>query len=82
VVPAAYGDLIAAVLTLLALAALHSAVGIPLVWVFNLWRSADLLYAFYQGNASGLVPGMLQSHVLHSEFHCGRGLSGTFTNSE
>jgi hypothetical protein len=37
VVPAAYGDLIAAVLTLLALAALHSAVGIPLVWVFNLW---------------------------------------------
>ena len=32
-VPAAYGDLIAAMLALLALAALHSAVGIPLVWV-------------------------------------------------
>ena len=60
-VPAAYGDLIAAVLALLALAALHSAVGIPLVWVFNLWGSADLLYAFYQGNASGLAPGMLQA---------------------
>jgi hypothetical protein len=47
-----------AVLALLVLAALHSAVGIPLVWVFNvwvfnLWGSADLLYAFYQGNASG-----------------------------
>jgi hypothetical protein len=33
----------------------------PLVWIFNLWGSADLLYAFYQGNASGLVPGMLQA---------------------
>ena len=53
--------LIAAVLALLALAALHSAVGIPLVWVFNFWGSADLLYAFYQGNASGLAPGMLQA---------------------
>jgi hypothetical protein len=47
--PAAYGDLIAAVLTLLALAALRSRLGITLVWVFNLWGSADLLYAFYQG---------------------------------
>jgi hypothetical protein len=43
------------------LAALRSAFGIPLVWVFNLWGSADLFYAFYQGNASGLVPGMLQA---------------------
>src|SRR5262249_10569401 len=60
-VPAAYGDLIAAVLALLALAALRSGFGIPLVWVFNLWGSADLLYAFYQGNASGLAPGMLQA---------------------
>jgi hypothetical protein len=60
-VPAAYGDLIAAMLALLALAALHSPFGIPLVWVFNLWGTADLLYAFYQGNASGLAPGMLQA---------------------
>jgi len=60
-VPAAYGDLIAAVLALLALAALRSGFGIPLVWVFNLWGSVDLLYASYQGNASGLVPGMLQA---------------------
>jgi hypothetical protein len=35
--PAAYGDLIAAVLALLSLATLHSRVGIVLVWVFNVW---------------------------------------------
>src|SRR5262245_46347358 len=60
-VPAAYGDLIAALLALIALAALRGGFGILLVWVFNLWGTADLLYAFYQGNASGLVPGMLQA---------------------
>jgi len=58
-VPAAYGDLIAAVLALLALAALKSRLGVVLVWVFNLWGSADLLYAFYQGNQVGLEPGQL-----------------------
>ena len=47
--PAAYGDLIAAVLALVALAGLTSRLGIGLVWVFNLWGTADLLYAFYQG---------------------------------
>src|SRR5215475_9201896 len=60
-VPAAYGDLIAALLALVAMAALRSGVGIPLVWAFNLWGTADLLYAFYQGNASGLEPGTLQA---------------------
>ena len=63
-VPAAYGDLIAAVLALLALAALRSSFGIALAWVFNLWGSADLLYAFYQGNASGLLPGQIKNHQL------------------
>jgi hypothetical protein len=47
--PAAYGDLIAAVLALVALAGLTSRLGIGLAWVFNLWGTADLLYAFYQG---------------------------------
>src|SRR5262245_30287956 len=51
--PAAYGDLTAAVLALLALAALPSRLGILLVWVFNLWGSADLLYAFYQALSLG-----------------------------
>ena len=57
--PAAYGDLIAAVLALLAVVVLKSGLGIALVWVFNLWGSADLLYAFYQGNQVGLEPGQL-----------------------
>jgi hypothetical protein len=57
--PAAYGDLIAAVLALLALAGLRTRMGIPLVWVFNLWGTADLLYAFYQGNSVGMLPGQL-----------------------
>jgi hypothetical protein len=58
--PAAYGDLIAAVLALLALAALRSRLGIVLVWVFNLWGTADLLYAFYQGLLGvGFEPGQL-----------------------
>jgi hypothetical protein len=57
--PAAYGDLVAAVLALLALTLLKSGLGIALVWVFNLWGSADLLYAFYQGNQVGLEPGQL-----------------------
>ncbi len=48
--PAAYGDLIAAVLALRALAGLQGRQGIGLVWVFNLWGSADLLFAFYQGS--------------------------------
>jgi hypothetical protein len=30
-----------------------------LVWLFNVWGSADLLYAFYQGNQVGLEPGQL-----------------------
>jgi hypothetical protein len=59
--PAAYGDLIAAVLALLTLAVLKSRLGIALVWVFNLRGSADLLYAFYHGNQVGLEPGQLDA---------------------
>jgi hypothetical protein len=58
--PAAYGDLIAAVLALLALAALQSRAGIVLVWIFNVWGTGDLLYAFYQGRVGvGFEPGHL-----------------------
>jgi hypothetical protein len=60
--PAAYGDLVAAILALLALAALPSKFGIGLVWVFNLWGVADLLYAFYQGLFGvGVNPGQLRA---------------------
>jgi hypothetical protein len=56
---AAYGDLAAAILALLSLATLRSSLGIPLLWIFNVWGSIDLLNAFYQANAGGLVPGQL-----------------------
>lgn len=57
--PAAYGDLATAILALLAFATLRSKLGIILVWIFNIVGSVDLLYAFYQGNATALKPGQL-----------------------
>ena len=59
--PAAYGDLIAGVLAIVATLALvkHSSWANASVWLFNLWGSADLLYAFYQGRQIGIHPGML-----------------------
>ena len=56
---AAYGDIIAAALAVLALISLPSAAGVVSAWVFNLWGSADLLNAFYQANHAGLMPGQL-----------------------
>jgi len=56
---AANGDIIAAALALLSLALLSRGAGLVIVWIFNLWGSADLLNAFYQANAAGLVPGQL-----------------------
>ncbi len=47
--PAAYGDLIAAALALLALAALRTPWGVAAVWLFNFWGAADLINAFYNG---------------------------------
>jgi hypothetical protein len=57
--PAAYGDIVAAILALLALAGLKNRLGMVLLWLFNFWGSADLLYAFYQGYQVGLEPGQL-----------------------
>jgi hypothetical protein len=81
-VPAAFGDFIAAILALCACVALlrRWSPAIVLVWVFNLWGTADLLFAFYQGvlgvrldpRALGaaffiptvLVPALLITHAL------------------
>jgi hypothetical protein len=52
--PVAYGDLISAVLALLALAALGTRTGTVLTWVFNTFGTADLLFAFYQGGRISL----------------------------
>ncbi len=57
----AYGDLAAATLALIALAALRTRWAGVLVWIFNLFGTADLLNAFYQGNRLSLAdtPGSL-----------------------
>ena len=43
---AAYGDIGAAMLALLALISLSNGAGIAIAWIFNLWGLADLLNAF------------------------------------
>jgi len=55
--PAAYGDIIAATLALLALISLPSASGVVITWIFSVWGTADLLNAFYQANHAGVMPG-------------------------
>jgi hypothetical protein len=56
--PAAYGDLVASLLALSTLATLHTRVGVFVAWIFNVWGTADLLYAFYQGIFGvGVQPG-------------------------
>src|ERR1700687_1097432 len=52
--PAAYGDLTAAILALLALATLGTRAGTVVTWVFNTFGTADLLFAFYQGSRISL----------------------------
>jgi hypothetical protein len=75
-----WGDLIAAVLALLSMAALswRWSIAIPIVWVFNVWGTLDLLNAYYMGVKIGdpglfgagiyipalYVPLLLVGHVL------------------
>jgi hypothetical protein len=61
-VPAAYGDLVAAVLADVAtlILAARSPWAVPIVWVFNVWGTVDLLHAVYQGQIGvGIDPGSL-----------------------
>jgi len=57
----AYGDLATAILALMALAALRTSWSGPVVWIFNIFGTADLLNAFYQGYRIrlALAPGLL-----------------------
>ena len=57
--PEAYGDFIAAILALLTLLLLPRRTGVISAWIFNIWGTVDLLNAFYQGNAAGLLAGQL-----------------------
>ncbi|HLJ51689.1 MAG TPA: hypothetical protein VKU01_37040 [Bryobacteraceae bacterium] len=59
--PVAYGDLITAILALLALATLGIRAGTVVTWAFNIFGTADLVFAFYLGgrvslpNSTGLL---------------------------
>jgi hypothetical protein len=60
--PAAYGDLLAAILAVAASIALarRASLAIWLVWLFNVWGTADLLFAVYQGQFGAAIdPRML-----------------------
>jgi hypothetical protein len=59
--PVAFGDFITAILALLALATLGTRTGTALTWVFNIFGTADLLFAFYLGSRISLPnnPGLL-----------------------
>jgi hypothetical protein len=60
-VPAAWGDFFAANLALLSIAALtwRWAYAVPLVWLFNLWGTIDLINAYVIGAALQVEPGRL-----------------------
>ena len=60
-VPAAYGDLVAGTLAIGATIALarRASWALPLVWIFNVWGAADLLYAGFQGQRHRIDPGAL-----------------------
>jgi hypothetical protein len=60
-VPAAYGDFIAGLLAIVATIALKQrySCAIAVVWVFNAWGAADLLFAGYQGQHVHVDPGAL-----------------------
>ena len=54
-----FGDIVAAALSLLTLALLPGRLGIIAAWVFNLWGSADILHANYEGIQLGVKAGQL-----------------------
>ena len=59
--PVGFGDFITAILALLAVATLGTRTGTALTWVFNIFGTADLLFAFYLGSRISLAenPGLL-----------------------
>jgi len=61
----AWGDLIAAALALLSIGALsrRSPSAIPLVWVFNVWGTLDLLNAYYMGATRLSDPGLMGAGI-------------------
>jgi hypothetical protein len=61
-VPVAYGDLVAAILAVVAIWALSARIflAIAIAWLLNVWGTADLLAAIYQGQIGVRIgPGSL-----------------------
>lgn len=60
-----WGDLIAATLALISMAALswRWSIAIPIVWVFNVWGTLDLLNAYYMGVTKIQNPGLFGAGI-------------------
>jgi len=60
-----WGDLIAAALALFSMAALswRWPIAIPLVWIFNVWGTLDLLNAYYMGVTQLRDPGLMGAGI-------------------
>jgi hypothetical protein len=60
-----WGDLIAAVLALLSMAALswRWSIAVPIVWIFNIWGTLDLLNAYYMGVTKIANPGLFGAGI-------------------
>lgn len=60
-----WGDLIAAALALLSMAALswRWSIAIPIVWIFNVWGTLDLLNAYYGGVTKIQNPGLFGAGI-------------------
>ena len=60
-----WGDLIAATLALLSMAALswRWSIAIPIVWIFNIWGTMDLLNAYYMGVTQLKDPGLMGAGI-------------------
>ncbi len=64
--PAAYGDFLTAMLAIIATVGLARTApwAIALVWIFNVWGTADLLFAFYRGASVNLQPELTGGRLL------------------
>ena len=60
-----WGDFIAAVLALFAIAALswRWSIAIPVTWTFNIWGTLDLLNAYYMGATQLRDPGLMGAGI-------------------
>ena len=60
-----WGDFIAAILALLSMAALswRWSIAIPMVWIFNIWGTLDLLNAYYLGVTQIGNPGLFGAGI-------------------